>query len=222
MVLNGGAADKAAPFTFLYVCDIVFRGHKGGMTMNYSGQIGIALLPDAKTKAKSIALAREIHPNMLDIGGVHHPHATLYHARLNDVSASMVGGLLKDLAEVLPLSVSFYRTASFADKYLFWDVIVLPVLMGMHERTLELARYFTPGEGAVGTESLKLPAEQEENVRRFGHPLMRNLWRPHITVAYDDGGYPAFKEREAHFAGGFDRVALVEIGEYGTVKKILT
>jgi len=190
--------------------------------MNYSGQIGIALLPNQETKNKSIALARQVRPNLLDIGGTHHPHMTLYHARLSGVPSGVVDVILKDVAALLPLSVSFYRIATFAEKFVFWDVSTLPVLMSMHERALDLARYFTAGEGAVGTESLKLPAEQVENVRRFGHPLMRNLWRPHITIGYDEGGHPAFKEQESVWQGGFDRAALVEIGEYGTVKKILT
>ena len=190
--------------------------------VDHSGQIGIALLPNQETKDKSIALAQTIHPNLLDIGGAHYPHMTLYHARFTDVPSSVVDVMLKDVAALLPLSTSFYRIATFAEKFVFWDVSMLPVLMEMHERALDLARYFTPGKGAVGTESLKLPAEQVENVRRFGHPLMRHLCRPHITLGYDEGGHPAFKEQERIWQGGFDRVALVEIGEYGTVKKILT
>lgn len=191
----------------------------------YTGQLGIVLLPTGQLGDAAAAIAKEITPNSIDLGGKHPPHLTLYHAQLKDVPEEVVRELLALINNNLPFRrVTLSEVTTFAEKFVFWDKQgVHHLLTSAHYCALEaLSPYYNPSETQqAAKEGLELPADQQENVRRYGHPLVKGLWRPHITVAYNPEGYPNFKKRMVSVRGTFTAVAFVEVGEYGTVKQIL-
>lgn len=187
--------------------------------MNFTGKYGIVLVPNTETRQQVILRSKHVEGNVLDLGGKHHPHLTLYHADFVDLPEDIVDGTLKAVAAQMPTMVHFYRIATYAKKFVFWDARLAGPLMSLHKQALGLASYLKEDAGAVGTEDLKLPEEQMENIRRFGHPLVGEQWRPHITVGYRNEG-PDIDEPKQYDAW-FSKVAFVSIGEYGTAQEFI-
>ncbi len=189
---------------------------------NYSGQLGIVLLIDSTTTDQAIEIAaRHKMGNSMDLGDVHKPHLTLYHSKLSSIPALMVEQLLDDLMTRLPLELKFTEVATFGGKFLFWDVECSSGLQGAHETSLLLADYFAQeGEQQADREGLELPEEERRNVEQFGHPLVKSLWRPHVTLGYypDDIKQATYSEV---FNGSAIGVAFVRVGEAGTIAEII-
>lgn len=188
------------------------------MHNSYTGQSGIVLFPDGQTNREALRLSIECGGgNSIDLGGRHTPHLTLYHSKLTSVPASEVNKTLDNLKDILPIRLLFTEIAVFGGKYLFWDTERTEVLMKAHERALDISRFFIPaGEQPVGTAHISLSSEEDLNVQKYGHPLVRALWRPHITLGY----YPQGISREPSaqtFEGFAVEVAFVRVGEMGTV-----
>jgi hypothetical protein len=188
----------------------------------YAGQLGIVLLLDDKTRGEAIRLANEHgEGNSLDIGGQHTPHVTLYHSKLRDVPSDAVDALLEKLAAQLPQPLPFVELAGFGGTFLFWDIEWTESLVAMHESALSLSTYFdAAGDQPIEKENIQLSPEEFSNVKAYGHPLVRSLWRPHVTVGYYPAGMP-LSPAPAKFAGAAASVAFVRIGEVGTIVEII-
>lgn len=191
-------------------------------TQKITGQLGIVLLLDQETTNRTVELAGEYQEgNFVDLGGRHTPHITLYHSKLVDVPLEVAREYLDRLAERLPMSLAFTKVAAFGDKFLFWDTERTPELIAVHEYALGLAKYFSPaGEQQADKEKITLSPEQDANVRQFGHPLVGSLWRPHVTLGYYPDGL-TMDDRSTPFAGRATTVALVRVGEAGTIAEIV-
>ncbi|OGZ10047.1 MAG: hypothetical protein A3D67_03975 [Candidatus Lloydbacteria bacterium RIFCSPHIGHO2_02_FULL_51_22] len=186
----------------------------------YSGRLGLVLLLDEDTRRSACALAQKIQPNAIVFSGPHVPHTTLYHSRLAGVPAETVQRLLGKILAEFPVTARLGKITSYADKFVFWHAEKDTCLQNLHTHALELSQFFTPGGvEQADREGLALPAGEEENVRRFGHPLVGDLWNPHITLAYHAKGYAEFGERVFPHAARFIGVAFVEIGNYGTITR---
>lgn len=192
------------------------------MQNSYTGQFGIVLLPDEQTNREAMRLSAECgRGNSIDLGGRHTPHLTLYHSKLTSVPTAEVRRALDDVKDMLPIRLSFTEVAVFGGMYLFWDTERAEVLMKAHERTLDISRFFIPaGEQPMGTEKISLSSEEDLNIQKYGHPLVRALWRPHVTLGYYPQGISREPSSQA-FEGFAVEVAFVRVGEMGTIAEII-
>ena len=189
----------------------------------FTGQLGFVLIPENKVEHRAVELTSGYkYGSSIDLGGQHMPHITLYHAELENVPISVVFEFLNGLAATLPLSLSFTNMASFGGKFLFWDVERSDKLVALHEYALGLSKYFVAptGESQIDREKITLSSAESENMTKFGHPLVGELWRPHITLGYYPSGVPYWTVSEK-FEGSTALVAFARIGEFGTVSKII-
>ncbi|MCA9363896.1 2'-5' RNA ligase family protein [Candidatus Kaiserbacteria bacterium] len=188
----------------------------------FTGMYGFVLLPDLETEARARKYAQEVSSNALDLKHVHQRHLTLFHTKVVKASEGDLYVLLANLWKNLPIPANFTEVASFGGKFAFWDAERSEALQALHEEALGLAQFFDrSGAQQADSEALQLSEAETRNVREYGHPLVRELWRPHITVGYVPGGYDA-AGFSAAFAGSFNRVAFVRVGEFGTVAEIIS
>lgn len=189
---------------------------------SFTGKLGLVLLLDENTNREAVRLSVECGGmNSIDLESRHMPHLTLYQANLDSVPTAEVDKVLDDVKNMLPIRLSFTQIAAFGGMFLFWDTARSEALMEAHERALDLSRFFVPiGEQQVNTDQMTLSLEENLNVQNYGYPLVRALWRPHVTL----GCYPQGISREFSpqvFEGLANRVALVRVGEAGTLTKII-
>jgi hypothetical protein len=185
----------------------------------YNGTYGIVLLPASEGREEAVQLSRHIKPTTLDLGGKHHPHLTLYHANFDNLPEEVVDKMLQTIGMQLPLKAHFFRIATYKKKFVFWDARRDAALFSLHTQSLSLSEYLNEQATAVGTETLDLSEDEKDNIRRYGHPLVGSLWRPHITLAYREEGPEVEVPRSNDV--WFAKVAFVLIGEYGTAQKII-
>lgn len=157
------------------------------------------------------------------------PHVTLYHGKLKDVPIAVVASLVDRIRQLL-LGHKFVlsEVVGFGGNFIFWNLSEvgsdIKQLQSAHEIALELAQYLDPTAlpKATTEEALTLSEEQKENVRRFGHPLVRNLFLPHITLGFHPGVAnvkPPISTEEATLTVA--SVEFVRIGHPGRVEEVL-
>ena len=150
-----------------------------------SERFGIVLLPDAVIDREARDIASHIDGNQITFSDVRVPHMTLYHAHLLNVPNTLVNQCLAEVAACLPVEVKFTQVVPRNSKFIFWEIEKTSQLIELHEIGLKLAKYLDLTAAAPATkEGLRLSPEQEENVKKFGHPLVKGEWNPHITVGY--------------------------------------
>ena len=189
----------------------------------YDGQLGIVLFLDESTEHRAIQIATKYkNGNSIDLGGLHTPHVTLYHSKLGGLPNNVVDRLLDIIIAMLPTSLTFTQVSQFGGKFLFWDIERSEVLLEAHNCALELSKYFVRiGEQQPDKEKINLSVLESANVKTFGHPFVRDLWRPHVTIGYYSDGAPQ-EIRTEGFSGRAVGVAFVRVGEAGTIKEIIT
>jgi 2'-5' RNA ligase len=187
-----------------------------------TGQLRLVLIPDERTAAHATALSERFSSgNMLSLGTRHPPHLTLYHAKLKEVPALAAQFAMQAVAATLPIPLRLTMLAPFGDKFLFWDAIRDPALLALHAAALELSRYLdAAGQQQSDKEGLTLSRLQRENVAEYGHPLVGELWRPHITVGYFPASFAPTLQREV-LDGTATGVAFVRVGDAGAVAEVL-
>lgn len=186
-----------------------------------SGPIGVVLLLDEGTNAQARELARRLTPDA-DYR-VEQPHLTLYHGQFVDVPTDRVQELLCLLQELLSgLSFGFRNIDVFGDKFLFWHVEEPDArLLNAHEASLALASFLDRSRApAAMQEDLALTNEEAENLARYGHPLVGELWLPHATLAFHGTGLPAMSAQKRWAMCSPVRVALARIGPHGRITGI--
>src|SRR3989344_1913145 len=189
----------------------------------YSGQLGIVLFCSDAVNSVSVACAKVYAPDSaIDLGSRHRPHITLYHSNLTDVPVDRAEQILDDVVRALPVDIRLFSIATFGGKFVFWDVVCTPELEKLHATALRLGEYFAPaGEQQADKERIVLSPAEEENVLSYGHPLVRDRWRPHITLGY----YPTRLEHETAdscvLGGTVTGAGFVRVGEYGTIAEVL-
>ena len=185
-------------------------------------QLGLVLTLDEATSQRAIELCTQHKKgNVVDLGGRHMPHVTLYHSKLGHVLEAVVDRFLGDLAAMLPINVSFTEIETFGGKFLFWDTERSEQLVMAHEVALGLSKFFIPsGVQQADKEKIFLSPGENLNVQKFGHPLVGKLWRPHVTLGYFSQGI-SVKRRLEKFKGRSVGVAFVRVGEAGTVAEVI-
>ncbi len=192
------------------------------MESNFKGQFGVVLLPDITARKTAIELASYISGNEISLGERHEPHLTLYHTKIDGMSMADAENLLERVAASLPVEASLEEVGPFGGRFVFWDAHPSRELSVLHTVALEkLSKFFSPeGEQQAQKEKLDLSPEQLANMRTYGHPLVAGLWRPHVTLGYKSDGVREGLSRHAQIVK-FERAAFVEVGEYGTLKRII-
>jgi len=190
----------------------------------YNGQYGAVLLlgKDTKNKVRNTAASYR-HGNVIDlIEGGHEPHMTIYHSKFKNLPSGVVDELLKNLAESLPVRLSFTELSSFGGKFLFLNIQKSDQLQKIHEYSLEcLSAYFDKeGKQQSSHENITLSSGEHSNVERYGHPLVLEYWQPHITIGYFPDGVQNISI-EKTFEGESISVAFVKIGEAGSIEQII-
>ena len=160
-----------------------------------SGALGIVVVPDQETVQRSYVLAAEILPRgseyVLAPGSL--PHLTLYHGKLRDVPMREALQMVSELRGILVgQRFSLGPIVAYGGNFVFWNVAQdsdTKLLKEAHSRALSVAQFLdrTLESKATSEEGLVLSQPELENVRQYGHPLVRQLYAPHITLGFHRG-----------------------------------
>lgn len=187
----------------------------------FTGSYGLVIRPDQITIERAVQLARSLAPQAPFL--VENPHITLYHAKFTNLPNNEVRGVLQAIKNLRGQYLKLGDLQIFGEKFLFWNVVKTDQIRQAHEKALVLSQYLDQeAQARAQEEGLSLTEQEMESLRRFGHPLMKDLYLPHITLAYDPKGIvlgPRHTEEEYDMR--VDSVNFAEIGQYGVVKKII-
>ncbi len=188
----------------------------------YNGSYGIVIKPDISTGEQSLRLANELTPNAEYKVTV--PHLTLYHGNISNLPLDKVQEILRSTQEMLRDNIHDLRDIQvFGGKFVFWDVIKNKSMRQAHDIALGLSKFLDREKLARALqEGLNLTEEQRLNMEQFGHPLVGDLYRPHITLSYDSQGIVLPEDvQSCDWRMNVNNVHFAEIGKYGSVAKII-
>jgi len=189
-----------------------------------NGKIAVVLLLDDEIKEEVNKISSDYKNNKIlfeEQGGKCIPHITLFQTKVKNLSKEKAEELLSSIVLKLPIKLSLSRIDSFGGHFVFWHAEKEKELISLHKQSLFLSNFFdSEGEQQADSEKLTLPEKQIENVREFGYPFVGEEWPPHITIAYTQND-PEIKQSFKNITTLIKKVALVEVGEFGTIKKIL-
>lgn len=187
-----------------------------------TGQYGVVLLLDPGINRAAKRINRNLNSgNKIDFQNLHTPHLTLYHASFNNLEVSDMTMFLSEVRKALPPLLHFFSIKTYASKFVFWHLNERQNCMDAHVIALLLATYRSFGEiSQADKEGLILSEPERKNVQLFGHPLVLDLWQPHITVGYYPDEAGCISETYSQ-VGKVESVAFAEIGDYGTVKRVI-
>lgn len=189
----------------------------------FTGQYGVVLLLDSGIKRTALRINHNLNSgNAIDFQNLHTPHVTLYHASFDNAQVGDMPMFLQEIKRVLPRRlVHFSQVKTYRDKFVFWHLDDKESYMDAHLSAMLLAALRSrPKESQVEKENLTLSKEERRNDKLFGHPLVNELWQPHITVGYYPNGAGDINENYSQI-GRVEAVAFVEVGDYGTIKRIV-
>ncbi len=189
----------------------------------FTGQYGIVLLLDSEINRAALRINRNLNSgNAIDFQDRHTPHVTLYHASFDNAQIDDVPMFLQEIKRVLPKHLMhFFQVKTYAEKFVFWHLADKKAYMEAHLLAMILAPLRSiPKQTQVQKENLTLSPAEQKNVELFGHPLVNELWQPHVTVGYYPDGAGDINESHSQI-GKVEAVAFVEVGDYGTIKRIV-
>jgi 2'-5' RNA ligase len=184
----------------------------------FTGQYGFVLELDSGTKNLAANLSKQYSDNLTPINQ-RIPHLTLFHTSIKNAPASEIQNILFNIETDVTKILTFDKIVSFGGHFVFWQCDKTKELYVLHEKSLLLAKYFSPRID-VKKENLVLPKEQKDNIAQFGHPLVCGQWDPHITLAYLDRG-PKIVSHECQHIASPAAVNFVKIGLYGSVQEVI-
>lgn len=194
----------------------------------YSGAYGFVVQPDIATQA-------EVDQLIMKYAGLAsfqtpRPHLTLYHAALKRAPEDRIRRILENCERILApgTEIPLGPVAQFGEKFLFWDVpwrgddSLTRTLFRAHHAALALADFRNESvtTGRQAEEKLQLTPEEQENVRKYGHPLVSGQWRPHLTLAHDERGFKGVYPDHPHIMTVV-AVRFVHIGPFGSVLDVI-
>jgi len=189
------------------------------MSTTLTGQYGFVLRlpPDIEDGVRE--LSREYAGNELDFSQVV-PHCTCFHTYLADAPVDHIREIHTLLNASLPISLDLHRFDVYGEVFVFWDATITAPLRMLYDKALGLARYHCSGDGK-GEKLRNLPARQLENIRRYGHPLVGEDWRPHVTVAYNAKGIAQVSRATLPVQCTIRDAAFAKIGHAGSVTEVV-
>lgn len=196
----------------------------------FSGALGIVIMPDKETIQQAYALAAEILPPtseyVLAAGSI--PHLTLYHGKLNEVPVDEALRIVSDIREILSgIRFSLGPIVAYGGNFVFWNVeknSQAGLLGEAHIKALLIAQFLdgTSEVKATSEECLALSQTELDNVKQYGHPLVKQLYSPHITLGFNPGisqQLVSGLHKKVEFS--VDSVELVTVGYPGRVESII-
>jgi 2'-5' RNA ligase len=191
------------------------------MMTKFTGSYGLVIKPDAMTQERAVMMAKKLAPGAEFQTEV--PHITLYHAKFRNLPAEAVQNELKELAKYEGTKMVLNRFQIFGDKWLFWDLLRDDQIQSMHEESLKISPFLDKQTIARAvTEGLNLDKKEKEYSVKYGHPLVLEKYLPHISLAYDKRGLSLPVENKPEiWEMTVDKISLAEIGDYGSVKRII-
>ena len=136
--------------------------------------------------------------------------------------------MLSMRTNLLGRSFKLRKVATFGGNFVFWNVDQTDcdstVLQASHITALILAQYLDRSTvaKAVAEEGLSLTRDELENVRLFGHPLVRALYMPHITLGFNPGiSELARSTIDCSWPMEVASVELVRVGHPGRVESVI-
>lgn len=200
--------------------------------LTLSGALGVVIIPDQATIAESYKLARNILPASSEyiLSSRAIPHITLYHGKFLDVPTSEVQTILRDIrSDLHRANFSLGPIQCFGGNFVFWNVepddTTRHQLQLAHEKSLTLSRFLdrSAPPKATSEEGLSLYAAELENLKEYGHPLVRQSYLPHITLGFHRGlaaHVPNGQSNKWHSSVG--SVEFVRVGYPGTIEEIVS
>lgn len=187
----------------------------------YSGQLGFVLFPDFNISHKSYQLAQNINKNLIHFTKPYLPHISLYHSKIADLPEEKIMELLLEIENrSRRISLDLEEIIIYGQRFVFWLVKKTSELEGLHYKVLALSKYFVKeGKQQADREKIKISQVEQKNVKEYGHPFVKNLWLPHITLGYCEK--PDIYVKKIKETGRIAAIGFVEIGDYGTIKRIL-
>lgn len=197
-------------------------------TQVFNGGYGFVAILDAAANQKARELgARRYAKKCGEVAGLEYapglPHVTLYHAKVQGAPADQVRAVLNKLGPLVKEKISFGPVAVYGDKFLFWNAEISSALREAHRQALALSTFLDPKARAPAQqEGLILGEQERKNISQYGHPLVRNLQLPHITLGYDSAGLAQDQPvQHVTHIGTVERVVFACIGQYGRVEEII-
>lgn len=114
----------------------------------------------------------------------------------------------------------------YGKKFLFWNVKeVSDKLDKAHKKALNLAN-FLQKEATENKKNLSgLNGKEQENIKKYNHPLVKDLYKPHITIAYDSEGIDIAPKKLDDLSKSANtdikEISFARIGKNGRVKENL-
>ena len=197
-----------------------------------TGAFGIVIVPDNDTQERSRALAAELLEGRAEfvLSPRDLPHLTLYHAKVAGLPSTELVERARRLEDRLGgLRLRLQRLGFAGGNFLFWDVDWNTDREGRlrdaHEEALQLSHYLdrSAPPKATSEEGLQLTPPELSNVEAYGHPLVRDLYRPHITLGFMRGleNSLALPRTEEEWTVQVSEVRAAEIGFPGRVERLL-
>ena len=188
---------------------------------HYSGALGWVIIPDEETQRITRELASKFNHKSEYL--VSAAHITLYRASLSRVPEGLVTSTIHQLSPIVGSNFTLGEIATYGNRFLFWN-LSKPFAEIRKAHNLVLGEYSSylskEGTALAQKEELALSGEESENLKDYGHPLVRSLFRPHITLLYNSSGLnlKSYKPWQA----SIEDIQFVEIGEYGSIKGVLS
>lgn len=187
----------------------------------YTGQMGMVLKLDPCITRIARDLYETIPENLIQWKGASGPHLSLYHTKLKNVSHDFILQLLADIGDLCNFRIVFEDIVFYGGHFIFWNAWKNTDLVRLHNLSLSLAKFFVAGgEQQADRESLVIPPDQRKNVQKYGHPLVRKQWMPHITVGYQNV-LSAKLPKKILAEGEIKSVEFIRVGVFGSIEKTI-
>jgi len=196
-----------------------------------SGALGVVIIPDQPTVERAYSLASEILPGeaeyVLSPGSI--PHLTLYHAKLQGLPRAEMREILGSIRKLI-VQKAFWlgKIVGFGGNFVYWNVDQAREdckdLDLAHAKALSISRFLDRSlpSKATSEEGLTLSEEQLENVRLYGHPLVGNLFTPHITLMFGQGtAQKLMGDSHLNWRFSVASVELVRVGHPGRIEELV-
>lgn len=191
---------------------------------SFTGTFGFLVRPDSVTIERAVHMGSELAPDVSYRVTEALAHITLYHAPFVCLPREKVTTLLMSLRTSLRrMECRLGVPSCYGGKFLFWDMIDIPIGLRLaHEACLMLAKHLDLAvRSRAEREGLKMSDAERRNAIEYGHPLVRDLFRPHITLGARESGISEPHSFWALHGMTVETVVFAEIGEWGTPARII-
>ena len=184
------------------------------------GSHGILLLPDDDTRDACHELATRILPSEAEFIA-DHSHITLYHGYLKEAPTERILNSVDRLEHLVGANFDLNSVELFGGKFVFYNLTFDDRIGDAHRQALGMAEFLDQDVVARSvSEGLELTPDQQSSLERYGHPLVGELYIPHITLGYHSA-LPQSDFESMPRTMSVKSVVLARIGEFGAADELL-